>query len=76
VPHRQLLNRLRWMWAKYPFGDDEVSCQKTALSFVDSLWELPGPLLQGSPKVVLSDVRVREPKALVDALSRHQVTRL
>lgn len=76
IPHRQLLNRLRWMWSQYPFANDEVSCQKTALSFVDSLWELLGPLLGGSPTLILHDAQVRDPKALVDALSRHRVTRL
>src|SRR5690606_856298 len=63
-PHRQLLNRLEWMWREYPFAPDEVSCQKTALSFVDSLWELLGPLLRGVPSVILPDDAVRDPRAL------------
>src|SRR5690606_24544724 len=75
-PHRQLLNRLEWMWREYPFAPDEVSCQKTALSFVDSLWELLGPLLRGVPSVILPDDAVRDPRALVGELRRHGVTRL
>ena len=76
VPHRQILNRLWWMWRKYPFAADEMSCQKTALNFVDSLWELLGPLLQGSPTVIIPDDVVRDPQRLVQSLARHGVTRL
>ena len=76
VPHGQILNRLWWMWRKYPFQPDEMSCQKTALNFVDSLWEMLGPLLQGSPTVILSDAVVRDPQQLVQSLARHGVTRL
>ncbi len=31
------MNRLSWMWRVYPFKDGEVCCQKTYLSFVDSV---------------------------------------
>ena len=47
VEHRQLLNRFTWMWARYPFVKGEVGCLTTSLSFVDSIWEFFGPLLQG-----------------------------
>jgi amino acid adenylation domain-containing protein len=74
--HRQVLNRLHWMWDAYPFADDEVACQKTALGFVDSVWELLGPLLKGVPTVIIPAEDVRDPKALVAALSEHEVTRI
>src|SRR5262245_35405257 len=60
VEHRQILNRLHWMWDAYPFLPGEVSCQKTALGFVDSLWELFGPLLQGVPSVIVPDELVAD----------------
>ena len=41
------------MWNALPFLPHEVSCLKTSLSFVDSVWELFGPLLQGIPLLVL-----------------------
>ena len=41
--HRASMNRFAWMWNTYPFGSDETCCQKTALSFVDSIWEIFGP---------------------------------
>ena len=76
APHRQLLNRLSWMYENYPFKPGEVGCQKTALSFVDSLWELMGPLLKGVPTVIISDTVLRDPGALVDVLGRQNVTRI
>ena len=59
--HRGAVNRFAWMWRTYPFGPEETCCQKTALTFVDSIWEIFGPLLQGVPSVVISedDVRIR-----------------
>lgn len=76
VPHRQIINRLEWMWQAYPFGPTEVSCQKTALNFVDSLWELLGPLLQGSPTVIIPDATLRNPQRLIAALAEQRVSRL
>ena len=76
VEHRQLLNRLYWMWEEYPFAPDEVGCQKTAANFVDSIWELFGPLLKGIPTVIIRDEVLRDANRLVEELARHQVTRL
>jgi amino acid adenylation domain-containing protein len=74
--HRASVNRFAWMWRTYPFTADEVCCQKTALSFVDSIWEIFGPLLQGVPLVILDDDAVRDPSRFVAALSGAKVTRL
>jgi amino acid adenylation domain-containing protein len=74
--HRASINRFAWMWRTYPFAQGEVCCQKTALSFVDSIWEIFGPLLQGVPLVILDDDSVKDPKRLVAALSAHRVSRL
>jgi amino acid adenylation domain-containing protein len=76
VEHAQILNRLAWMWEKYPFEPGEVACQKTALSFVDSIWELFGGLLQNVPTVVVRDEVVRDAVAVVEELARHGVTRI
>ncbi len=76
VEHRQLLNRFAWMWKEYPFEPGEVCCQNTALNFVDSLWELLGPLLQGVPIVIIPQRVLQEPQALVQVLAAHRVTRI
>jgi amino acid adenylation domain-containing protein len=74
--HRGIVNRLAWMWQAYPFAAADVACQKTSLNFVDSVWELFGPLLQGIPTVLIPDRVVKEPQHLVHTLAAHQVTRL
>ena len=76
VAHQQILNRLHWMWQAYPFAAHEVACQKTALNFVDAIWEFLGPLLKGIPTVILSDMIVQNPTVLIEQLARHQVSRI
>ena len=76
VEHRQILNRLRWMWRAYPFAEHEMGCIKTPLTFVDSIWEVWGPLLQGIPVVVVPEETSRDPRALLQLLAAQRVTRL
>ncbi|WP_299657850.1 amino acid adenylation domain-containing protein [uncultured Tateyamaria sp.] len=74
--HVAAMNRFNWMWREYPFGADETCCLKTAIAFVDSIWETFGPLLAGVPSVILDDAQTRDPAALKDALAKHKVSRL
>ena len=76
TPHRAILNRLAWMWQSFPFEAQEICCQKTSLSFVDSVWEIFGPLLQGIRIVLISDETLKAPHQLIEALSREQITRI
>jgi amino acid adenylation domain-containing protein/non-ribosomal peptide synthase protein (TIGR01720 family) len=70
------LNRFAWMWHKYPFEAGEVCCQKTSLGFVDSIWEIFGPLLQGVPVVIIPEDEAKDCERLIELLSIHCVTRL
>lgn len=74
--HHATLNRFAWMWKTFPFAAGEVACQKTAVGFVDSIWEIFGPLLAGVPLVMLPDGAVKDPHSLVRLLGQHRVTRL
>jgi amino acid adenylation domain-containing protein len=74
--HRGTVNGLHWLWKTYPFSQGEVCCQKTAISFVDSVWEIFAPLLQGIPTVIVSDVTVLEPQLFIESLARHKVSRI
>lgn len=74
--HRATSNRLAWMWRTLPFTPGEVCCQKTALSFVDSVWEIFGPLLQGVPSVIIPALAVKDVPRLMDTLAHYQVTRI
>jgi acyl-coenzyme A synthetase/AMP-(fatty) acid ligase/acyl carrier protein len=64
------------MWTAYPFTEDEHCCQKTALNFIDSLWEIFGPLLRGVPVSVIPDAVVKDPVALVHTLATQRITRV
>ena len=74
--HRGALNRFNWMWRQFPFAPGEVCCMKTSLSFVDSVWEIFGPLLQGVRLVIASDEAASEPHRLVEFLAEHRITRI
>ena len=75
--HRQVVNRLAWMWRAYPFAPGEVACQKTALSFVDSIWEcLRSPPARHAATAIIPDAVLHDPEALVESLAAHRVTRL
>lgn len=76
VEHRQILNRLSWMWESYSFDPGEVGAQVMATSFVDSLWELLGPLLCGVPTVIVPIEQARSLTGLVDTLAAAGATRL
>src|SRR2546426_1378372 len=74
--HRGAINRFWWMWERYPFEAGEVCCQKTNLGFVDSIWEIFGPLLAGVPSVILPPETVLDPEELLQSLARHGGTRV
>ena len=74
--HRGAMNRMRWMWERYPFKAGEVCCQKTNVGFVDSVWEIFGPLLAGVPSVILSQEAVLDPEELLQILAEQGVTRI
>ena len=74
--HRGAVNRLNWMWNAYPFNAKEIACLKTSLTFVDSVCEIFGPLLQGIPSVVISDETLKDPRRLIQILSDSRVTRI
>jgi amino acid adenylation domain-containing protein len=74
--HRGTVNRFAWMWSTYPFAANEMSCVKTSLSFVDSVWEVFGPLLKGTPSIIIPDQVTKDLWLLVQALADNHVTRI
>ena len=74
--HGAMMNRFQWMYKEYPFVEGDVCCQKTSINFVDSVFELLGPLACGVPVVLVSRAVRVNPEALVDALATHHVTRV
>ena len=74
--HRGTVNRIDWMARVYPFGDAEICCQKTSLSFVDAVAEIFGPLLAGVRLVVIPEPVVKDPPRLICSLASHGVSRI
>ncbi|HEY7387936.1 MAG TPA: amino acid adenylation domain-containing protein [Bryobacteraceae bacterium] len=74
--HRASMNRFAWMWKAYPFGSSELCAQKTSLSFVDSICEIFGPLLQGVPILVIPDETVMDAGEFVRQIAAYRVTRM
>jgi amino acid adenylation domain-containing protein len=74
--HRASLNRFAWMWRTYPFKPGEVCCQKTNIGFVDSIWEIFGPLLAGVCSIIIPQEVVRDPEELLQVLARERVSRI
>ncbi|XP_003706624.1 nonribosomal peptide synthetase ebony [Megachile rotundata] len=77
LPHATILNRLRWQWRELPYGSDEQRCVfKTSLTFVDSVSEIWGPLLQGRTLMVVAKHVTRDPEKFVQLLEKHEIQRL
>jgi amino acid adenylation domain-containing protein len=74
--HRAVLNRCQWQFDTYPYGPDEVTCQKTTLNFVDHVAELWAPLVAGRPVVIIPDDIARVPDLFVSELARHRINRI
>jgi amino acid adenylation domain-containing protein len=74
--HRAAINRFAWMWQRFPFQPGEVCCHKTNLGFVDSVWEIFGPLLAGVPSVIIPQEALLDPEQLLNLLAAHRVTRI
>jgi amino acid adenylation domain-containing protein len=76
IPHRGVVGRLRWMGRAHPFKPGERACHRTALSFVDSVSEVFGPLLHGVPAEIIDAGEAADPVRLAAALSLAGVTRI
>ena len=74
--HRGAVNRFTWMWTTFPFETNETGCVKTSLSFVDSVWELFGPMLKGVRLVLIPDNVVQDTPRFVQKLARSSITRV
>ena len=74
--HRGVVNRCAWMRKHYPFQPREVCCQKTSISFVDSIAELLAPILSGVPVAVIPEADSKNPERLIGLLKAHRITRI
>ncbi|XP_014614771.1 PREDICTED: tyrocidine synthase 3 isoform X2 [Polistes canadensis] len=77
IRHSTILNRLNWQWRELPYFTDENRCIfKTALTFVDSVPEIWGPLLKGRTLVVVPKDVTKNPEKFVRTLEKYEIKRL
>ncbi|WP_456637059.1 amino acid adenylation domain-containing protein [Bradyrhizobium sp. USDA 10063] len=76
IPESAILNRLNWMWRRFPFDSTDVIVVQKSASLVASAWEYFGGLLRGVPALILTQEQLLDPDLLLGVLARHRVTRL
>ncbi|TCP59426.1 amino acid adenylation domain-containing protein [Tumebacillus sp. BK434] len=76
IPHRAIVNHMRWMQQQFPLTADDVVLQKTAFSFDASVWEFYAPLFAGAQLVLARPGGQADPAYLVQAVQTHGVTTL
>nr|UDM84273.1 NRPS [Paracoccus alcaliphilus] len=74
IPHRGIVNRLRWMQREYPLQPDDAILHKTAFGFDVSVWELLFPLVSGARLVVARPDGHRDPAYLAGLIRDRRVT--
>lgn len=74
IPHNVVLNRLNWQTKTFPYGCNErIGVFKTALTFVDSVSEIWGPLVNGLSLLVVPKSFTKDPEKFIDILDRYEV---
>ncbi|WP_268904619.1 AMP-binding protein [Candidatus Regiella insecticola] len=71
---RQVINRLVWMWRRYPSLRDDVASSRSLISVMPSMWELLGGLLLGLTTVMIPPSLLQSPGDLVEFLAKHSIT--
>ncbi|MET8842353.1 amino acid adenylation domain-containing protein [Streptomyces rubiginosohelvolus] len=74
VPHRGIVNRLRWMQYAYGLTADDRVLQKTPAAFDVSVWEFLWPLAEGAQLVLAAPDGHRDPHYLAELIERAGVT--
>lgn len=68
------MNRLEWQWQRFPYSSTEThGIFKTALTFVDHVSEIWGPLLNGQSLVCVPREVTKNPEMLIPLLEKFEV---
>ncbi|ODM90538.1 Mycosubtilin synthase subunit C [Orchesella cincta] len=76
LSHKAIFNRLKWQWDQFPFIPTEKCVFKTALTFVDSVPEIFGPLLQGFRLIVFDKTVTSQPPLFMEKLHVNDISRV
>jgi amino acid adenylation domain-containing protein len=73
VPHKAIVNHMRWMSSVFPLRSDDHVLQRTSINFDPSVWEIFLPLMSGAT-LVLSRARNGDYEALAAELRSEKIT--
>ncbi|MFG2605963.1 amino acid adenylation domain-containing protein [Streptomyces sp. NPDC048514] len=73
VPHRGLVNRIRWMQERFPLAVGDAVLQKTPYTFDVSVWEFLWPLTAGARLVMARPGGHRDPEYLAETIRRESI---
>jgi amino acid adenylation domain-containing protein len=74
--HQGMVNRIVAQASIAAFENEDVCCQKTSIGFVDSIFEVLGPLSHGLQLVIADPAAGRDPVALAKLIADASVTRM
>ncbi len=74
VPHRAIVNRIRWMIEAFAFGSGDAVLAKTPVTFDASIWEIVAPLASGGRVALAAAGEERDGEALLRTATRERVT--
>ncbi|WP_230414105.1 non-ribosomal peptide synthetase [Collimonas silvisoli] len=74
VSHRAIVNRLRWMQARYGLQSDDRVLQKTPSSFDVSVWEFFWPLIDGATLVLAKPGGHKDAAYLAALIASERIT--
>ncbi len=74
IPHRAVVNYVRWMADAYPVGGGDAILQKAPASFDACIWEFFLPLTTGARLVLARPNAQQDPSYIADAVERFGIT--
>jgi amino acid adenylation domain-containing protein len=74
IPHRAIVNHMRWMADALPLTEADAVLQRTPIGFDASVWEFWAPLLAGARLVIGPAGVQRDPGELARVLGEHGIT--
>ena len=74
IPHRAIVNHMRWMADALPLTEADAVLQRTPIGFDASVWEFWAPLLAGARLVIGPAGAQRDPSELARVLAEGGIT--
>lgn len=71
---RQVLNRLAWMWSRFPARQEDVASVRSMISVMPSMWELFGGLLLGLTTVMIPPDVVQKPSQFLSLIRGKKIS--